>query len=121
MEGTVSKVFMVPLVPGHAALPAEWAGIDEPTTTGRPCGWSLDSQVLFLLLDTDGFRCLWAQRVDAAGKLVGQPYPARHFHRTLTQEFSTSYGNAIGPDGFLYGGSTMTGDLWRLVLRQPNR
>jgi len=121
-EGTVSKVFIVPLVPGHAALPAEWTRIDEPTTTGRPTGWSLDSQVLFLLLDSDGFRCLWAQRVDATGKLVGQPYPARHFHRTLTQEFSTSFGNAMGPDGFLYGGSTMTGDLWRLVYRSaPNK
>jgi Tol biopolymer transport system component len=116
IKGTVSKVYLVPLTSGRLALPEHWTQIDEPTTTGRPCGWSLDSQVLFMLLDTDGFRCLWGQRVDASGKPVGAPYAARHFHRTLTQEFSTSYGNAIGPEGFLYGGSAMTGDLWRFVI-----
>ncbi len=55
--------------------------IDEPTTTGRPAGWTPDSRVLYLLLDADGARCLWGQRVDpATGRLVGKPYVARHFH-----------------------------------------
>ena len=35
-----------------------WIPVDEPTTTGRPAGWSLDGSVLYLLLDADGFRCL---------------------------------------------------------------
>ena len=44
----------------------------------RRDGWSLDSDILYLLLDTDGFRCLWAQRVDpATGALIGAPCAAQ--------------------------------------------
>jgi len=33
----------------------------------------------------------------------------------MVQEFSTSFGNPITADGFLYGGIAMRGNLWRLV------
>lgn len=113
-------VFVTALMPGRPADKALWHQVDDPAGTGRPCGWSLDSRVLYLLLDTDGFRCLWGQRIDpATGVLVGKPYAVRHFHRTMVQEFSTSYGNAITADGLLYGGNTMTGNLWRLSLTLP--
>ena len=71
----VAKVF-VGVVPaaGNAALtPDTSQQIDEPTTTGRPAGWSPDSRILYLLLDSDGHRCLWAQKVDANGRLDGKP------------------------------------------------
>ncbi len=88
--------------------------IDEPTTTGRPAGWSPDSRVLYLLLDTDGFRCLWAQRVDpATGRPVGTPSVARHLHDLVG--VSTSFGNAITEQGFLYEAANVRSNLWRLT------
>ena len=111
------KVWVAPITPGNPPPETAWAAIDEPTTTGRPAGWSVDSKVLYMLLDTDGFRCLWGQRVDeATGRLVGKPFAVRHFHNTVVQEFSTSYGNAITADGFLYGGGILKANLWRLRL-----
>jgi hypothetical protein len=87
--------------------------VDEPTASGRPAGWSLDSRILYLLLDTDGFRCLWGQRVDPAmGTLVGKPFVARHFH--AANGVSTSFGNAINASGFLYEASDSTSNLWNL-------
>jgi hypothetical protein len=91
-----------------------WQQIDEPTITGRPAGWSPDSSVLYLLLDTDGFRCLWGQRVDRAGRLVGKPFAVRHLHEQ-NPAFGTTLGNAISPEGFLFEGTLLTGNLWRLV------
>jgi len=116
--GTSAKVFVAQLTAGRPTPGDAWQQVDEPTTTGRPCGWSLDSRVLYLLLDTDGFRCLWGQKVDPlSGRLVGQPYPVRHFHNPLqSDQFSTSYGNAITADGFLYGAARQTGNIWRLLL-----
>jgi hypothetical protein len=88
--------------------------IVEPTTTGRPAGWSLDSPVLYLMLDTDGFRCLWGQRIEpATGALVGKPYAVRHFHRTIGM--STSFANAITNGGFIYEAAEVSANLWKLT------
>jgi Tol biopolymer transport system component len=79
----------------------------------RPAGWAPSSHLLYLLLDTDGFRCLWAQRVDSvSGRLEGIPFAARHFHDE--PGMSTSLGNPVTPGGFVYGGTSVTGNLWRL-------
>lgn len=111
------KMFVSALAPGEARTPAAWHPVDDPIGTGRPAGWSLDSRVAYLLLDVDGFRCLWGLRIEpSTGSPTGAPFPIRHFHRTMVQEFSTSYGSPITSDGFLYGGITMSGNLWRLTI-----
>jgi len=117
-EGNQGKTYLTRLVGASDTPPprSAWLQVDEPTTTGRPTGWSPDSQILYLLLDTDGSRCLWAQRVSADGRLVGTPYPARHFHGQRGNTMGTSLGNAISPLGFLYERATVTGNLWRLAL-----
>jgi len=92
--------------------------IDQPTTTGRPTGWALDSKVLYLLLDTDGFRCVWGQRIDTAtGALSGQPFAVRHFHNT--SGMSTSFANAITTGGFIYEAANETANLWKLTTPRP--
>ena len=116
--GTAAKTYVTSLAAGRLPSPAMWQEVQEPTVTGRPTGWSLDSRVLYLLLDTDGFRCLWGQRIDpATGRLSGIPFPVRHFHdnNNLGFAISTSYGNPITTDGFLYENIDTTGNLWRLV------
>jgi len=70
------------------------------------------------LLDTDGFRCVYAQRIDTAtGALRGTPYPVLHFHgdQTLAAGVSTSYGNAVGAAGFVYEATDMRSDIWKLT------
>ncbi len=112
-EGTVAKVFVGRASPG--AEGSAGAQVDEPTTTGRPCGWSPDSRILYLLLDTDGARCLWGQKVDpATGRLQGKPYVVRHFH-DLPNGLGTSLGNAVTAEGFLFEMISLRSSLWRLT------
>jgi Tol biopolymer transport system component len=115
-----SGLFVAPVAPGRPAARALWARIEDPTTTGRPAGWSLDSRTLYLLLDTDGFRCLWGQRVDGAGRLSGRPFAVRHFH-DINEATSTTLGNAITREGFVYETIKRTGNLWKLTLPVENR
>jgi Tol biopolymer transport system component len=111
-EGAASKVYVAPLS-GSTPVPEHlWTRIDEPTSTGRPCGWSPDSSTLYLLLDADGFRDLWGQKV-SAGRPVGTPFVVRHLHQTTG--VSTSLGNAVTAKGFLYEAGKMTGNIWRLT------
>jgi eukaryotic-like serine/threonine-protein kinase len=114
-SGTES--FVTRLTPGSPPPENSWMMIDEPTDSGRPGGWSLDSRMVYLLLDTDGFRCLWGQRVDASGRLDGKPVPVRHFHGADWAALSTSFGNAVSPDGFLYGTIRNRGNIWSLTRR----
>ena len=121
VDGTRAKVFVIPLTPGRPNALVEGPDqVDEPTTTGRPCGWSPDSRIVYLLLDIDGFRCLWGQHVDGNGRLMGQPLAVRHFHSPIQDDqFSTSYGNSITADGFLYGRSRTEGNVWTLTAAKP--
>jgi Tol biopolymer transport system component len=118
IRGSAGKVFVTALRDRDAgpAPPSTWTQIDEPTSTGRPAGWSSDSRLLYLLLDTDGFRCLWAQRIDDGGRPVGPPFAVRHFHdRRGADNISTSLGNAVTRQGFLYETARPVGSLWRLT------
>jgi eukaryotic-like serine/threonine-protein kinase len=119
--GTSGKTLVVPFTPGHPVSVERAQQVEEPTTTGRPAGWALEMSILYLLLDTDGFRCLWGQRIDpVSGRLDGQPYPVRHFHgeQMLTAGgVSTSFGNPVTVNGFLYEATAVTGDIWRLRRR----
>jgi hypothetical protein len=64
------------------------------------------------------FRCLWAQRIDPAGAPVGNPIIVRHFHST--KGISTSFGDAITADGFLYEAAEESANVWKLTpARQP--
>ena len=110
----VGKTFVVRLTPQRPAVADQPEAIDEPTTTGRPAGWSLDSRAVYLLLDTDGFRCLWGQRIDPkTGALVGRPFAVRHFHSTAGM--STSFANAVTTGGFIYEAADVTANLWKMT------
>jgi hypothetical protein len=120
--GAVGAVYVTRLTPNRPPPRAEWKRIEEPTTTGRPCGWSLDSKIVYTLLDTDGFRCVWGQRVDSeSGGLDGPVFPVRHLHLQMDNGPSTSFGNPITADGLLYERVVRTGDLWRLVPTARSR
>jgi len=71
--------------------------------------------MFYLLLDTDGFLCLWGQRFDPAGRLEGKPVPVRHFHGAEWASLSTSFGNAVSPEGFLYATLKSRGNIWGLT------
>ena len=114
-RGTAGKTLVVRLTADRPVPADSVEAIDEPTTTGRPAGWSLDSRIVYLLLDTDGFRCVWGQNIDPeTGTPVGKPFVARHFHTTVGM--STSFGNAVTAGGFLYEAADVAANLWKLTI-----
>jgi hypothetical protein len=43
--------------------------------------WSPDGALLYFLSERDGFRCLWAQRLEPTAKTpFGPAVPVHHFH-----------------------------------------
>ena len=85
------------------------------TLTGaeRGAGWSPDGRLLYLLLETDGFRCLYAVPIDPeTGHATGDPSPVHHFHDASRTWGSTGFGNAVTPGLFLSNHFGYTGNIW---------
>jgi Tol biopolymer transport system component len=102
--GTNTAPEAIPILPLHGAE--------------RGAGWSPDGRLLYLLLENDGFRCLYAVSIDpATGGATGKPSAVYHFHDTSRRWGSTGYGNAVTPGWFLSNQFAFTGNIWMGILK----
>jgi hypothetical protein len=75
------KSCRAPVHPDRASAENEWTPILAPTGAGRTAGLSPDGSLLYALLETDGFRCLYGLRLDPqTGQPRGSPFLIAHFH-----------------------------------------
>ena len=116
------QTWIVPVRPGNLPEEDEWILIRKATTQDsaeRQCGWSPDGRLLYLLLERDGFRDLYAQRIDhARGTPVGEPFLVQHLHDPTRRWGSTPFGNAIVSNAFVFSQVEMTGSIWLLDPRR---
>jgi hypothetical protein len=116
--GARRRVFLAPIDRGSPPGESEWVSVIE-TAAGsgeRACGWSPDGRLLYLLLERDGFRDLYAQRLDTArGTPVGEPFVVQHLHDPRRRWGSTPFGTAIVNRAFVFNQSELTGSIWLLV------
>jgi Tol biopolymer transport system component len=121
--GSGQTAWIVPVRPGAPPAEREWVKIlDSPEFSAeRPCGWSPDGRLLYLLLEKDGFRDLYAQRIDTArGTPVGEPFVVQHLHDPRRRWGSTPFGNAIVSNAFVFSQVETTGTIW-LLDPEPRR
>jgi hypothetical protein len=113
---TRRRIFVVPLT-GKLPVPeSEWIPITNGQGLDREPRWSPDGNLLYLLSERDGFRCLWAQPLDPTTKRpVGAPFTVQHFHRT---RFSIRYQNTgtvglgVARDKIVFAMGETTGNIW---------
>jgi len=116
--GSQRQTWIVPVRPGNPPPETEWVLIRKATaqdSAERSCGWSPDGRLLYLLLERDGFRDLYAQRIDQVrGTPVGEPFIVQHLHDPTRRWGSTPFGNAIVSNAFVFTQVEMTGSIWLL-------
>jgi hypothetical protein len=96
---------MAPVRPGSPPLESDWVTVlTKPAGSAeRACGWSPDGRLMYLLLERDGFRDLYAQRIDSArGRPVGEPFVVQHLHDPRRKWGSTPAGTAIVSNAFVF-------------------
>ena len=116
-SGAGREVWVAPLRPGNPPTQQEWASVVRRAddSAERACGWSPDGRLLYLLLERDGFRDLYAQRVDTTrGTPVGEPFIVQHLHEPSRRWGSTPFGTAIVNNAFVFSQVEMTGGIWLL-------
>lgn len=86
----------------------------------RATGWSPDGRLLYVLSDRDGFRCLYAVRIDpSTSKPVGTLFNVHHFHDARYRFNSTTFASAVVQGWFVSNQEELAGNIWtsRIVRR----
>ena len=116
------RVWIVPFREGPAPSSSEWIAVTgESGANGYPC-WSADGRTLYYLSQRDGFRCIWAQRLEGATRRPqGEPFCVRHFHQrrfSLANPGNPSdAGLAAAPGKLVFTVFEASGGLWKLTVR----
>ncbi len=103
---------------------SKWIPITAGTDVDVVPAWSPDGNLLYFISERDGFRCIWAQRLDPESKIpVGPPFAFQHFHagaRTLVTNFRANplqIGLSASDRGIVYSLEELRGNIWTMELQ----
>jgi Tol biopolymer transport system component len=119
-----NRVCIIPFRAGAPAPPeSEWIGVtDGASFEGQP-RWSADGSLVYFVSHRDGFRCIWAQRLDTHTKHPAKAaFAVYHFHsarRSLTNVGTIGYvGLGVSRDKLVFNLGELTGNIW-MAKMQP--
>ena len=79
--GRARRIYLAPFT-GKSVPEAEWTMLVDGADFDRQPFWAPSGNVIYFLSDRDGWRCMWAQRVDPASRQpAGAPFAAHHMHQ----------------------------------------
>jgi Tol biopolymer transport system component/predicted Ser/Thr protein kinase len=119
-----TQIFVAPFN-GEAPIPEkEWI----PVTDGRGAEdkprWSPDGKILYFVSERDGFRCVWAQRLERTTRQpAGPAFPVYHAHsarRSLQRLALGGLELSVARDKIAFNLVERTGNIW-LAQRQAPR
>jgi Tol biopolymer transport system component len=88
---------------------------DGPSVDFSPA-WSPDGKVVYFLSDRDGFRCLWAVRVNPTNlKAAESPFAVAHFHdarRSAIDVPKAVLNLSVARDQAVFVLNGRTGNIW---------
>jgi eukaryotic-like serine/threonine-protein kinase len=96
----------------------EWVTAIDSETLDRQAAWSADGSALYFQSQRDGFRCLWAQRLDPLTKRrIGGPLPVQHLHgvqRSMTTAIPDpgAISIAVARNRIVFALGETTGNIW---------
>ena len=93
--GYRGRTYVAPFAGPHRIDTSEWQPLLETHSGERVCGWSPDSRLLYYLLERDGYRCLYALRLDTRGNPVGDVFAVYHVHVGSRERGSTGFSSAV--------------------------
>jgi Tol biopolymer transport system component len=113
------RIFIARFDAAHHESSRSWIAVTDSSAKDLTEAWSPDGNLLYLLSERDGFRCVWAQPLRPASKRpVGRPFAVRHFHQlrhSLLQTISSppeAVGLSVTRDRLFFSSDDMTGNIW---------
>ena len=98
----------------------EWIPVTEDSSYLDSPRWSTNGQILYFLSERDGHSCIWAQRLDPAGrKPAGEAFAVHHEHRSrFVLNLPRGYGSiSVGGNTLVFLLGEMSGNIWMTRLQ----
>ena len=119
--GSTGLVYIVPAdTLRHSPPPETWISISDGETWDDKPRWSPDGNLLYFISERDGFRCLWAQRLDVRTKRPsGAPFAVQHFHSSrmsLMNVENSALEISVTRNRVLFSAGEVTGNIWAAVI-----
>lgn len=115
------QIFVASIHGWRAAPESSWVPLTDGRTPDRNAIWALDGTLVYFLSERDGFRCFWAQRLDAKTKRPkGEPFAIRHFHQARLSHDPDEFAGiqlSVGSEKLVYPGRERTGNIWLAKLQ----
>ena len=120
VAGALSGAHLVvaPFRPDSPPRPDEWISITEHAPIPQDkMRWSPDGNLLYYTSDIDGFRCIWAQRLDPASKRpVERPFAVYHSHSARRSLLNAGvpffHELSLSADRLFFNLGEATGNIW---------
>ena len=110
------QIFIVPFPASDALEKSDWIAVTEGTAWEDAVVWGLDGNRLYFLSERDGFRCIWAQDLNAATKKpVGKAFAVYHAHRAKLSLLNLTWGFGaleVSRDRVAFGQGELSGNIW---------
>jgi Tol biopolymer transport system component len=114
------QIFVAPVHGWRPAPESTWVPLTNGLTPDRMGVWTPDGTLVYFLSERDGFRCFWAQRLDANTKRPeGEPFAVRHFHQARLSHDPDEFAGlqlSVGRDKLVYPIRERTGNIWLAKL-----
>lgn len=120
-SATDSRLYIAPLTSGAAGAATEWIPVGFAEGWDDKPRWSPNGALLYFMSEHDGFRCIWAQRLDSVTKRPrGASFAVYHFHNARLSMMNVGLANlgiAVGPNSIVLDLGELRGNIW--IRRRP--
>jgi Tol biopolymer transport system component len=113
--GVREPLYIAPVQGASVADEPNWVRVADAAGINRRPWWSPNGNLLYWISEHDGFRCVWARRLDpVTRKPEADPFAVLHFHEAqrTTSGGNASFGPAVSRDRLIVGLSEVTGNIW---------
>lgn len=95
----------------------EWIAVTDGENLDDKPRWSPDGNLIYFTSERDGFRCVWAQRLNEITKHpVGEPFSVHHFHASRRSLMNVGLGPlemSVSRNALVFNLGELTGNVWR--------
>ncbi len=116
-----TRIFVTPFRGVAATNSGDWIPVTDGENADDKPRWSPDGNLIYFTSERDGFRCIWAQRLDRATKHpVGAPFAVYHFHASRRSLMNVGLGPleiSVTPNALVFNLGEATGNIWRATQR----
>ena len=95
----------------------DWIPVTDGENLDDKPRWSPDGNLIYFTSERDGFRCIWAQRLDRALKRpAGAPFSVHHFHTSRRSLMNVGLGPleiSVARNALVFNLGERTANIWR--------